>query len=397
MTIRKIIYRFKEDGLVLTAKSIVITAYNKLFRKEPMQIISLLNKKKFAKAAEVCSMFLAHHPNDIQVLRQYAFAKYYMGNSAEATALMRSALELHTSTSVDDLVKKIPFAEYETEYVYNGGNSNWGAFIHRPIQGKNLPSLYSKIVTDTKNREIFFYENIDRRLLVLSEIPEYHGSYKISGSGIVLITNTFFNNTDAADIPLDCILKANQKIESIPYKQCLNLFKKSGFYTSKYYAMYLNKPNVLAEVIQTIDCVVKPSEFGLDVNLKDLFITSKLYKKIIPEKHYAFCHNDFHKNNIKVDDVLNTCYIFDWENYSYSIKGWDMAYFFGDFKYDFEQILDCYIKHKSDPVEQIFYVLMQLFIWTRRLNGRDWREKAVSHFIPAMEYLKKTCEECADA
>ncbi len=86
--------------------------------------------------------------------------------------------------------------------------------------------------------------------------------------------------------------------------------------------------------------------------------------------------------------------MFDWGNYSYAAKGWDMAYYFGNFEFTFEEIYERYIKGKDDTVEQIFYVLMQIYVWTQRLHGRSWTEKAEEYFIPALEFIKKKSEEC---
>ena len=74
-------------------------------------------------------------------------------------------------------------------------------------------------------------------------------------------------------------------------------------------------------------------------SLETIFLHSGIHEYVNLDKHYSLCHNDFHWRNLHHYD--GKCTIFDWGTYSYGMRGWDMAVYFSDGEFSFEEIYEC--------------------------------------------------------
>ncbi len=398
--------------LLIVTKRLLLKILQKLFNKKRYQFIQLILQHKYTEAAELSQLLIKDNSNNIRLYKDTAFALFYSGQIELSTQYMRESLEMKLGMPFEQFINNsyiLPEERKqisEVSYVYLGGYANYGFVKHGYKEPQDL-YLLSKVVQYNsdriKNKEQYFYENICYDYRQLDEIvPKLIKVFKFKERKIMFITTEYINGSKPDNVDVKEVLKCNSVIESISYEQAKNFFNYTICDRTKYHAMYLHKKNICLEMISNISSILScnHTEYGMDYvkRLKDIVVNGKMYKHIIPYKHYAFCHNDFHRNNIIT--YKGKCYIIDWNSYSYAMKGWDMAYFFGNFEFTFAEICTLYIdeylyknNEKSSVIGTFFYIFLQIYIWSNRLRERSFTDRTQEFFLPALSYMEKLYNE----
>jgi len=352
---------------------------------------------------------------DNKFYKYLAFCSYYSNRYPQAISHMKASLELKTNMNVNQIITKSANSLickneiYKSQFVYLGGMSNWGFIEHklRKTNSREYVRLVSKIVEGERkynklNKESYFHNILCNMYPSFKTVsPMYYQSGDKTNCNIDFITLRKIAGKKPENHDLAKILEINNIIESIPYTQAKELFRTIGCDKSKYQSRGLHKKNIHKEILYIMKkelLAIGGSDITLNIveRMVRLIVNKKLYKLIDPVKHYAFCHNDFHKNNILIEN--GECFIFDWNSYSYSIMGWDMAYYFGKFEFGFKEILEKYIniRFKGNSVDSkvgsMFYAYIQVYIWVKRLRGRPADDKVGKYFRPAMDFIAMQAE-----
>lgn len=381
-----------------------------LIYKEMRLFYRYYKKHEFSKALEVGRNLIHKEKNNPEFLKEYGLCFFYSGYIEEGKRVIFNAL---TSIENCDYEKILDYSKKaldpsqikRTEYTYLGGYANYG-FIKNEIECNDeiQKSLISKITwfnLKHVNYENYYYLEICKRHPELLSIsPKLHDCQKIPGSRIELLTTEYIEGEKAANIKIDEILRINKIIESISYKEAMALFEGIELKKRRYIPLFLHQKMINKEAISEMKFRADQIEGGkilksLVNRLDEIIVRKKLYKKIRPEIHYSFCHNDFHRSNIIVQTNSEMHFVIDWDNYGVAMRGWDMNFFFGNFKYTFHDINEMYISNIKfdDPMDEkiakIYFSFMQIYIWMIRLNGNNCTDKLALHFIPAVEFIEE--------
>jgi hypothetical protein len=195
-------------------------------------------------------------------------------------------------------------------------------------------------------------------------------------------------------------MKINKIIESISYKEANAMLQGIEVKKGRYIPRFLHQKAINKEALREMKIRVNKVGGGeilesLLNRLDEIIVGKKLYKKIQPEIHYSFCHNDFHSNNVLVQNNSEKHFIIDWDNYGIAMRGWDMSFYFGNFKYTFHDIKEIYIstivyeKPIDEKIAKIYFAFLQIYLWVIRLNGNDCSNKLATHFAPAIEFIEE--------
>ncbi|WP_377887505.1 phosphotransferase family protein [Alkalihalobacillus sp. R86527] len=404
----------KKGEYVDVIKRNVYKLISNFTEREMQKFNSLLESHRYSEAVEVGKKMVINKRNDSAFLKKMAFCSFYAERYKDARNYMESCLVLNTGRNVNEIVDIVSnniFSSLErvkSNYIYLGGHSNLGFIEHNYTDEAGISYIFiTKIVCDKNtnriNREQFFYSEICREFPQLTHVaPKAIGFSNISNNGITLLTYEKISGHKPNNSNLTEILKINNIIETISYEKAKKFIDKKLLNNDKYVARLVHKKIINMEIFSEINHVLKRTngseETSLLINrLKNAIFEKKLYKKLNPAIHYSFCHNDFHKNNILAShDYINKSYVFDWNNYSIALKGWDMAYYFGNFEFTFNEILEKYIvtslqyeNNEDESIARIFFVFILIYIWIHRLRGVSSKDKNSQYFRPAIEFVEE--------
>ncbi|BES63717.1 hypothetical protein SANA_01560 [Gottschalkiaceae bacterium SANA] len=393
-----------------------------IIKRNFLKIFQLLSSKKmrlfyryskrneFIKAIEVGRTLIHKEKNNPEFLKEYGLCFIYSGQIEEGKSLIINALKAIKNC---DYQKTLNYSKRtlqpsqikQTTYTYLGGHANYG-FIKNDLTSKDetQKSLISKITwyhSNQVNHENYYYLEICKNhpeLFLFS--PPIHDYQKIPNSNIELLTTEYIEHEKTTNAKLDEVIKINRIIESITYREAIEMLKGIEVKKGRYVPRFLHQKTINQEAIREMKIRVNKIEGGeilecLLNRLDEVIIGKKLYKKIRPEIHYSFCHNDFHSSNILVQKKSEKHFIIDWDNYGIAMRGWDMSFYFGNFKYTFHEIKEVYISRITfersidEKIAKIYFVFLQIYRWALRLNGNNCNNKLVTHFTPAIEFIEE--------
>ncbi|OLO42367.1 hypothetical protein BTR23_03880 [Alkalihalophilus pseudofirmus] len=371
----------------------------------------LLANRKYFEATKLGENLYAANSDNITFLKKMAFCCYYSDQHENANSYLKLSLEHKTGYSLEELLNSVQNQILEIEgpitskYVYIGGFANFGFIEHYAINSNKTKTYITKITSNKKkynkkgDKESFFYQYICQQYPELINIvPRFIDFKKLDAEGVSLLTVEKINGAQPTKKNVNDIVKISDKINSISLNKAITLGININYNNANSIAKLIHKKSTNKEVFSIMNYKLKtfsnPSSLSsLISRVENLILGIKLYRKIIPETHYSFCHNDFHRNNIIVDDTDGKCYVIDWDNYTVGLKGWDMIYFFGDFQFTFEEILQYYLNLKdsktiNETVWKIFFVYLLIFIWIDRSKSNHLEDKIEGYILPAVEYIE---------
>jgi len=392
----------------------------KLFHNNIYNYNRLISEGNYEQAFEIGEKELIKYKDDIFLTKKNAFLAHRSGNHEYAEVLMKKALILFLNSDLNKLIQLSRLGlpancRYESKFKYLGGNINFGFIVHNKESANDPSNNYLTKIMDSSgkrksiNKEIYFYLNIYKKYPILSTIsPNILNSTEIADSKYSLLTVEMLEGKRPSNNDISEILKINSSIETISYNEALPLIEAFGssldtqrLAASELHSEIMNR-HIFSEMKYLLNKTKKDHNELMEIikNLERIIISKKLYRNIIPEIHYSFCHNDFHKNNIISDHESDKKWvIIDWNTYGVALRGWDMNNYFGNYKFSFDEILNLYI-NKCDFCEgnnliiaKIFFVYMQIYKWVRRLKGEESEDKLIKYFRPASMYIEEMYNE----
>jgi thiamine kinase-like enzyme len=386
-------------------KTLIKNLYLNIFFKDIIFFNKLVSLQKYSEAYSysIREKLLIKHTNSLDIIRKIAISSYFSGKKKEALKIFESRLNSFIGLtkkqliqfSKEALTKNITF---KSEYEYFAGYSNYGFILHKSEYLNILSKVVQKKNSFIKNKEIYFYEQIYQNINFFKEFtPQFISLQHDLKNRFFIINTEQIRGVKPDNNNVQSILEINKKIESINYSDSLKMLRPVGLDPDKLIARNIHKKSTHIDIFNQINNLLNSSKdqklLNLIDNVKHIVVNSNLYKFINPEIHYAFCHNDFHKNNIIAVDN-NICKVFDWNTYSVALRGWDMCYYFGNFEFEFDKVKELYIdkinhcEGENLIIAKIFYTYLQLYIWVLRLRSKPASDKMDDYFIPAINYIK---------
>jgi hypothetical protein len=382
-----------------------------LLASKDMRLFTLyFRKRNFAKAITAGSDLEKknQHP---AFIKDYGLCHLYSGNAEEGSRLVFKALETIESFNYDKLLAcskqaLAPATIVRTEYACLGGYGNYG-FIRNDMTAPDQreKSAITKVTwhpAKQTNYERYYYQEVCKKHpKLLSISPSFYDYQILADSGIELLTTEYVPCDPSAEKKIEEIIRINTIIESVGYRDAKVLMQGIKVKNKRYIPLFLHQGSINHEAILQMKLIArnKGELRNLVERIEGLILGKKLYERIRPEIHYAFCHNDFHRKNIVVQKNTGQHLILDWDNYGLAMRGWDMNFFFGNFQYTFQQIKELYLATLSydDPADEaiakIYFAFLQFYLWTLRLSKHSLSDKVASHFIPAVEYMESVCAD----
>lgn len=391
----------------------------KLFHNNIYNYNRLISEGNFEKALEIGEKELNKYKDDIYLTKKNAFLEHRSGNHEYAEVLMKKALGLFLNSDTNRLIQlsriELPAnCRYESSFKYFGGNINFGFIFHNKESANDSSNNYLTKIMDSSgkiksiNKEIYFYQNIYKKYPIFRTIsPNILNSTEKVNSKYSLLTVEMLEGKRPSNNDISEILKINSSIETISYNEALPLIESFGssidtqrLAARELHSKIMNK-HIFSEMKYLLNMTKNDNTELLEIikNLERIIISKKLFRNIIPEIHYSFCHNDFHKNNIILERESDKKWVIDWNTYGVALRGWDMNNYFGRFHFSFDEILKLYI-NKCDFCEKenliiakIFFVYMQIYKWVLNLKGKESEDKLIKYFRPASIYIEELYSE----
>ena len=379
--------------------------YLNVFYKDIIVFNKLVSLQKYSEAYSYSlrEKLLIKHTNSLDIIRKIAISSYFSGKKKEALKIFESRLYSFIGLTKKELIQfsKETLPEnitFESEYEYFAGYSNYGFILHKSEYLNILSKVVQKKKSSIKNKEVYFYEQIYQNINFFKEFtPQFISLQHDLKNRFFIINTEQICGVKPENNNVQSILEINKKIESINYNASLKMLRPVGLDPDKIIARNIHKKSTHIDVFKQINSSLNSSKdqklINLIDSLKHIVVETNLYKFINPEIHYAFCHNDFHKNNIIAEDN-NICKVFDWNTYSVALRGWDMCYYFGNFEFEFDKVKELYIDKMNHCegenliIAKIFYTYLQLYIWVLRLRAQPASDRMDDYFIPAINYIK---------
>ena len=394
-----VLYKVMYENLISNTIKAWRRIIRRRFNEEESQFYKCIEQHNYVKASELGSD-LIYRSHDYEMIRKTAICSYFAGKENEAFNYMKMYLDvkgIKVNEILEFIRKEFPFGDIESlEYKVNGGFSNYG-FIE--IKRSQHPDYIIKILPETKKglRESIFYNEILPTCIALQKyIPEV--CFSTNTHGCYLIGTQLIQNENPGEPFDERYLELFRVIQSVPLAQITRMISKTLVYKGNGEMGRLNNRLTNQYIFERMRSNVSKANgahvlISIIDELEEYVIGKKAYKAILPEYHYCFCHNDFHRNNLL--NYNNNVYVLDWSNYTIALRGWDLAYYLGNFEVEFLQIephINNSIYEKSDKVSCVgkaFFAYAQIYIWTARLRGSYKQVYEDKYFRPALVYAKK--------
>jgi hypothetical protein len=282
-------------------------------------------------------------------------------------------------------------------YSYSVGNENIGCLLCKSHDG--ITRSFGKIIKikARKSKEALFYCSVLNEFPQIEAIvPRCFGVYERSRDHVTII---FMDALGERGLGTKRIGKSavsiGRIIESIDYREATDIFATIPLDYSKpfgrifhlrygcEYALLEIRSGFLAEPSREILAIFE--------TLENIFLRNSAHRLINRDHHYGFCHNDFHWRNLHYEN--GTCKVFDWSTCSIGLRGWDMATYFSDCEFSFEEISELYIndrfdlRNRQDQILLMFFCFALLLIISRR-HRRNCEPMVGSFFKPALGIIK---------
>jgi len=359
-----------------------------VFRRDKIKFYYFLKSHKYKEAVDSIEMDKISRENDPLFLRDLAATFYFSNKKNESTEILKKSLYILLGKEKDIEIKQ-SIVKYidNSSVIYKslGGFSNFGFFLTNDSNESENKRIIKILDNSKGTREIDFYNSI-KEVSNLCDHLLYIDSKK--GTNLSLLVMKYVDGSKPSNLDVDKVLKLNMKIMNIDKNIGVNNRNINNGFSN-----VLHEKKTISKELNKIIRNLKYKE-GTNLLINDLYslrdeiLLMDFYKLIDPLKHYTFAHNDFHKNNIIVSS--NSLYILDWNSFSVSAFGIDMAYFFGNFEFSFAEIKEIYIKkiiNQVDSISLVVYCIQQIVIWVKRLHGQTPDKYYDTHFSPIIKYI----------
>lgn len=381
-----------------------------LFNNKKRHFYLSFKKRDFEKTIEIGNKLIKKEKNDPELLRAYGLSLAGSGKIEEGERMLRNALNAIENCNYE---KVLAYSQKtfnsstsnETKHLALGGYTNYG-FLKHDLSSSNAVryNLITKITqfeSLATNYERRFYLEIGKKhpeLLTLApKLADYH---LIPRTKVELLTIDFIDSKPPDHQDFNEILRINKVIEAISYEESLSMFEDVETKIVKYIPFLLHRKMINKEALYEIRHLAAKTSDGQALNdlvdcMDAIIMGKKLYKKIRPDIHYAFCHNDFHWKNILVQEKTDKHFVIDWNNFGIAMRGWDMNYYFGNFRYSFHEIEKLYLSQIQfdDPTDEkiakIYFAFLQVYMWMKRLSRHPYEDYLTTHFAPAVRFMEE--------
>lgn len=342
-----------------------------------------------------------------------AIAYFRLDQKKQATLTMQKNLEKFTNERLEDFIKHSQSLIFDnpnitSTYRYSGGYNNLGVIIHSDLM--NSKQDYITKITENNTvkihnieKEIVFNDIIRKESPLLHKVtPELISSVNYHHKKLKLLTFEKKGKTliDDFEIDFNKIIQLNCAImKATSYDRLSHLLKEkqSEKFLSSTMAMHLKTTHEInfshmLKALEKNGCS-EPMLAVLD-DINSLIVASKVYTKIKPSSDYVLCHGDFNPANITYDELSNNYFLIDWEDYGFSLKGYDLANYlamtglsFATIKKDF--IKDFFPLADNTIIQRIFFNYQLLGKWVILLKKEKQAGDLNDKILPALEDLKK--------
>jgi len=282
-------------------------------------------------------------------------------------------------------------------YSYSVGNENVGSVLCKSHDG--VARSFGKIIKIKagKSKETLFLCSILNKFPEIEEIvPTYFGVYERPGDHAAII---FMDALGERGLGIKRIGKAavsiGRIIESIDYRKATHIFSDIPLDYSKPFGRIFHLrygcEYALFEIRRGFLAEPSPEILAIFETLEDIFLRDGAYRLINCDYHYGFCHNDFNWRNLHYEN--DTCKVFDWTRCSIGLRGWDIATYFSDCEFSFEEIFELYINERYDLRNRQDQILLMFFCFALLLvislhHRRNCEARVDSFFKPCLAMIK---------
>ena len=354
-------------------------------------------------SSKILKELYSSYSDEIRLTRKLSVIAADLGLSDIAQNLSLTYFETTISSDMDifldaskSFIEPI-IGDVSVTYSYSVGNENVGCVLCKSHDG--VARSFGKIIKIKigKSKEALLLCSVLDKFPEIAEIvPTYFGVYELPGDHVAII---FMDALGERGLGIKRIGQAavsiGKIIESIDYRQAKYIFSNIPLDYSKPFGRIFHLrygcEYALLEIRKGFLAEPSPEVLAIFETLEDIFITNGCYRLINRDYHYGFCHNDFNWRNLHYEN--GTCKVFDWSTCSIGLRGWDMATYFSDCEFSFEEISKLYInerfdlRNRQDQILLMFFCFALLLVISRH-HRRNCEPMVDGFFKPALEIIK---------
>lgn len=340
----------------------------------------------------------------MSVFYSLARCSHKIGKADETVEFMGRYLSLKynlTNMQVIDEVKCVLAGAYDivsSEYHYLGGTYNCGFIETVAIEkhSKITKALMTKLVEGEQNRDETFYrivyplvETLHPMIPKLIDLRSLHG--------LTLLTTEKIEGSTPSEEDFDIVLEASKVIEAIPYEQTTAIFNTldTNIHERSFISKWSLKQSYWKTYLTLASKIDNPERiYATFTRLYRMLLDIKIFQ-LATAANYCFCHGDFHKRNIFVQD--GAIKIIDWANYRVAPLGYDIEKYFHALQNplpDFTAIQQQYLDQRfplcggtrQNAVSILLFIHNNTFWRAIRSKPAELEAGYESFFLPAVEY-----------
>ncbi len=412
--------RFKNMLKNKEYKFVVYTIVSKLqtltMSEDQKKFAKAMSEKRWDDAISLGESVIENKLADNLLYKDLARANFQASLDKKATLYMRESLYLMTKenlVSFLDWVDRNNLKDYELKstHLYIGGYHNLGVIMHSN-QTDDSNNFITKIIPRNPltnffiHREAFFSERLREENHLLESItPKMVASCEHENGELKLLTFEKRGESSLYNVDFKVAFELNSLIiNSISYEKGNQIMKEARNRKSTLNPLTMHEEETHVKLIENMYRVASgikdPDKLISSIDLINRSIEGrKIYKDIIPEEYYVFCHGDFNPGNIIYDEEKDVYSVIDWTLYGFGLRGYDLAKFLIRSGNDFITIRNDYLatifpsKTKKSELEKIFFVYKLLVLWIASISNSNVDSEIENNIKPAADFLSFLTED----
>jgi len=407
----------KKSGNILKAKKILLNGIH-YYPENQHMLIELYNiynnNNEKLNAVNIAKKLIELAPDNSQNYFRLGTSYAQLNKKSEAEKEFLKGLEYYHNININDLKQKIQkdfsdnYEEVATKYVFLGGRSNYGAFVHK-FWNRKLITKISKYDINSKRERMFYEEVIKEFPRLKKHVPYFISSKKMDN--MLYLTIELVERDNQKTESIKSILSTSEEISSIPYEEIVKKFPNINYS----YRMS-NKPNPLTvlftriheenynnSVFTSMYDIIEQNNYPSSTHqvikkIETLIMNYELYKFIDPSVHYSLLHGDYNKSNSIINKSDKLIKVIDWELFKIGPHFMDIARYLSGSLKSYSEVKKIYLDNielggKLTLIERIFFLYALILLYILTFRERKIEQKMTNYINPALRDLEKITNE----
>jgi len=394
------------------------------WRKNYRLFNQCFSRRQWINAAALGGDIECHFKDDAEFLRRLAVCNWQIGQTQSAEQHMKAALtaklQRDPNINLNAVIQLLHQSIHEeagsvrANYVYVGGEANFGFIEHILETPEGKKQYFTKIanLTAAGEEKRFYTEICDRYPELLQLMPKVIKILVLPGCKLCLITNEKISGRPACFDHLPEIIRLVDIMGSIRPDSTASrtaVRSKNGKYelSDHQYFPFVGFNGVFTSIDQEssnrqvfrwledraekMTCTDEACPLVRRMN--EVILGGRMFERLNPVANFNFCHLNFSRENIIVDESADKYWIIDWEMYGFAPRGYSLIHFIHVYDLPFGRIKKIYLdswfeEDLNSLIGKVFFIYPLIVSYFVRSAHMDADVFIMDHLQPAVEYLE---------